>query len=159
MKTRQRIIGFYQIIGGGISLLALGRIHSERGMAATVILLLLSALAIAAGAGLWRGWSGGWRLTMLNQVVQLVGFYTPVLAFNVIHGAGFTVGTRYFAAEQSADSNFRTGSEIMLGGSTCDVLWGRMLMGMPDYGLSLNLLALGVLIFTVVILRKSTGGA
>jgi hypothetical protein len=155
MKKSARILGLYQIIGGVISFLALGRMPGERGAVATGILILLAGLAIAAGVGMWRGARYGRQLTILNQLAQILGVYTPVLAFNVVHGAGLTLGTTYVAASTFAASNIHTGMQITLGSSVCDVWWGRLLTGMPDYGLSVNLLALALLIYAVKMRKRS----
>ena len=155
MKNSRLIIGLYQIIGSVVSLLAIGRINSAYGPVAAALLILFTILAVSAGVALWRGEKNRWLLTILNQLVQLVGFYTPVFAYNVIHGAGLTLGTRYFAAEKFAEANFQTSGQLVLGSSVFDVLWGNKLTGMPDYGLSVNFLALGILIYVAFFRPKA----
>lgn len=155
MKTNTRLLGAWQIIAGILSLVTLWSITSARGSAALATLVFFSGLAIVAGMSMWREAAHCWRLTIINQLVQVVGFYSPWLAFKVIHGASLTVASHVFAKATFADSLFSHTASYSIGASVCDVSLGAIFGGAPTYGVSLNLLALGILIYAVVVSNKA----
>jgi hypothetical protein len=67
----------------------------------------------------------------------------------VIHGISFTVLSRCFANATFGDSIFNLTTSGSIGTSVCDVMSEKTFAGLPTYGVSLNLLALGLLIYAV----------
>ena len=155
MTTRDRVLGAYQIFGGVCSLAMLWPTMMARGTVAVAALAGFSALAIGAGLSLWRGGSNRWQLTLFNQLVQVVGFYTPWAAFTISHGAAITVSNQCFAKATFADSTFHSDASVSLVNSVCDVLVGRTAAGLPTFGLSLNFVALGLVLYAMVAAHRT----
>lgn len=155
MKMTYRLLGGYQIAGGVCTLATLGPEMLARDPGPMAALIVFSALAIVAGVAMWRENPAGWRLAYANQLVQLVGLFFPWFTFSVIHGASATVMGRYFAKTDFAESTINLTANITLGSSDCAVRLGKVLEGADDYGVSLNFLALGVLLYVFFVRKKA----
>lgn len=147
MNTSSRWLGLYQFVGGLCTLVSLWTVMWSQGAVALVALAGLVTLALTAGVSMWRGGPARWWLSQANQLVQLVGLHTPWFVLAVVHGAGLTVALHYHPAATFAASEFNLTGALSLGSSTCDVLLGRAMVGPPVYGVSLNFLAAGVLLY------------
>ena len=150
MKTSVRFLSAYQILTGVFSLVSLWSAMAARGWWAVSALLASSALSLIAGALLWQGSRLGWRMTIVNQATQLVGFYTPIATYSVIHCSSVTVLLNVVPRASFASSEFTQGVTASFLHSVCDILGGRHIDGIPVYGISLNLVAAGVLLYTTV---------
>jgi hypothetical protein len=126
-----------------------------RSWSSVAALLAFSALSIIAGAFLFRWSPWGWRLTILNQATQLVGIYTPIASFSVIHCVSVTVLFNVVPKVSFASSQFTQGVTTSVLHSVCDILAGKQLEGMPVYGISLNLVAAGILLYATVARRRA----
>ena len=155
MKKTYRVLGVYQTAGGACSLVTLGSVMLARGSDAFATLFLFSVLAVAAGVAMWRENPACWRLTIFNQLIQIVGLHLPWFSFKVMHGAAVTVLARYIAKATFADSTLNFSASLSLGSSKCDVRLLSPAATLPGYDLSLNFLALGVLIYVIYIRKKA----
>jgi hypothetical protein len=88
------------------------------------------------------------QLTIANQLTQLVAVYSPLVSFGVVHEASIALSSHWYAAATFADSTFRLSARFLPGSSVCDLLWNKSASGLPNYGVSLNLLALGILLYS-----------
>jgi hypothetical protein len=117
----------------------------SRGSGAFVLLLLFSTVAIVAGGLLWWRPERGWSLTMVNQFMQVIGVQVPTFSYAVVHLMALSITGRYFARETFAESEFGWSLIFSVGDSECNV--GAGLGGAQTCSVTLNLLALGLLIF------------
>ena len=85
-------------------------------------------------------------MTVANQVAQLIGIHLPGVSFAVVHCVSFTTFFNYSPRATFADSLFAMGWGGSILHSACDVFVGAQ-AAMPVYGLSLNLVAAGILLY------------
>jgi hypothetical protein len=147
VKTEVRFLGALQICAGVFSLVTLHPAASTRGLPGEAALLAACALSIVAGALLWRGEPLGWRLTIANQAAQLVGVNSPLATFSVIHCVSLTGTFSCVAKATFSDSMFTTGITARVLHSVCDIGPGSGFAGASTYGISLNLVALAILLY------------
>jgi len=119
LKTFRRVkaLGGLQLIGGIVlvGMVSWGLFTGEaRGGA--VILFALAALPLSAGYGLLKGTRSGLRLSVLNQLLQLVGFSNTWGFWNyaALGGVYITMGTlptgdRGFGVSAYLDPGFQFG--------------------------------------------------
>jgi hypothetical protein len=150
MKTAVRFLSAYQILAGVFSLISLWPTMEGRGWSAVAALLALSALSIVAGALLWQMSPWGWRMTIVNQLTQLVGIVAPFASFSVVHCVSVTVLFNVVAKGSFASSLFTQGLTTSFLHSACDILVGKQLEGFPTYGVTFNLVAAGILFYATV---------
>jgi len=155
MKTAHRVLGAYQVLAGACSLVSLAPAMAARGWPSVAALVGMSALSIVAGALMWRVNPAGWPVTVANQLTQLIGIYSPLVSFLVIHCVSVTIYSSYVAKATLADSLFTQGVGTSSLHSVCDVSIGKHLEGSPTYGASMNLVALGILVYVKRIRGKA----
>ena len=77
LKTYRRVkaLGWLQLIGGIVLVgMVFWGLFTGEARGGVLILLALATLPLAAGYGLLEGTRSGFRLSVLNQLLQLVGF-------------------------------------------------------------------------------------
>lgn len=158
LKISRQALGAYQIIGGLWSLCTLWSAMWARGVASLAGLILVSTLAVLAGVTLSQGTPRGWRLTVVNQLVQLVGFQVAGFTVTVVHLAKVALAARWVVSANAGESSFDGRVAFGLGDSVCDLGPGLGGASAPTYGFTLNLLALGLLVWTLTLGRRSGEG-
>ena len=76
-------------------------------------------------------------------------------SFSVIHCASVTVLFNVVPKASFASTQFTQGVAASFLHSVCDILVGKQLEGMPVYGISLNLVAAGILLYATVGRRRA----
>lgn len=155
MKKSDLPLGVYQVAGGLFSAFSLFTPMVQRHWSAVGFLCVFSALSIAAGALHLLGHPEQLGLSIINQLTQVLGFYTPWISIMVIHGAWVKVDLLFDWKENFAASVFTQTASAGCPESTCDVALSGTLPGLHTYGLSLNFLALGILIYCIIQRRKT----
>lgn len=157
MRTSSRILAVYQMAGGIASLVALVGTAWQTGNFSFTVLVITSLLGICAGLFLWTHEARGWRWTVVNQCVQIVGVYVPLFVLCIVQGAGFVTSFHYFQRATFADSLFRNSIGVSFI-PVCDALLKARPVSFPTYGLSINWLAVGLAVFAAYRVKRGNQG-
>jgi hypothetical protein len=147
MKTTVRFLSAFQVLAGVFSLTSLWQTTDALGWQSVLFLLGFSVLSIVAGVLLWQGSWLGWRMTIANQLTQLIGFNSPMASFSVVHCAAVTVSCNFAPGTTFANSLISESAAASLLHSICDVMIGRRIELAPNYCVTLNLVAAGILFY------------
>ena len=119
LKTfrRAKALGWLQLIGGTVLVgVVLWGLYTGEARGGAVILLALATLPLFAGYGLLKGTRSGFRLSVLNQLLQLVGFTNTWDSWNyaALGGVYITMGAlptgdRGFGVSANLDPGFQFG--------------------------------------------------
>ena len=157
MRTSSRILAVYQVVGGIASLVALAGTAWQTGYFSFTVLVIASLLGICTGLFLWTREARGWRWTVVNQCVQIVGVYVPLFAFCIVQGVSFITSFHYFQRATFADSLFRNSIGVSFL-PVCDALLKARPASFPTYGLSINWLAVGLAVFAMYRVKRGKPG-
>jgi hypothetical protein len=154
MKRSDLLLGLYQVLGGLFTGYSLFATMLHRHWSAVGFLLLFSALSVGTGALHLLSHPKRYELSILNQLTQVVGFYSAWITVAVMHGGAVKVSLLLDWKESFAKSTFNLSAAAGFFDSLCDVDLFGTLPTLHSFSLSLNFLALGLLIYCVRQRRK-----
>jgi len=155
MKKPDLALGAYQMAGGLFSAFSLFTPMAQRHWSSVLFLLLFAALSITAGALHFLKHPKRYQLTIANHVTQTLGIYTPWMAIVVMQGAWVKVAFLFDQQESFAKSLWTITAAGGFPESTCDVDLFGSLPDLHTFGVSVNFLAVAILIYAIVQRKKT----
>jgi hypothetical protein len=155
MNALRIILGLYQIAAAIIAVIIMTpQLHSY-GIWFSFLVFLFCGFSFVSGAAALAFTRLGWKFTVANQSIQLIGVFSPFVTFIASEGlvlrpfVGFTnTDGSWLDARPTLGFFSRAGADF--GFAFC-----KTLEGFPDYGIAINLVALALTIVAVKGLRTS----
>lgn len=145
MTPLRIILGVYQAVAAIVGLLVVGPQIERWGLGSAGIVFLFCALSFAAGITIIVTDRLGWKLTLINQGVQTLGVFSPLITLMGSEGIAMRLHAGILTSDTGSwlDARF-TGGFFWRAGADYALAFMKHLDGFPNFALSLNLVALAL---------------